>query len=71
MKLKDIKAIYAEDITECTFEEIQKLKEKEKGFYTVAVSTGMYGMNGALLQGRESRKLYKVISRSSALFQVV
>lgn len=72
MKLKEIKKIYAaEDITNYGFEKIQKLKEKEKGFYEVAVSTGVYGVNGVLLQGNKTNRLYKIVSRNSTLDRLV
>lgn len=71
MRLKEIKEVYAEDITNYGFEKIQKLKEKEKGFEIIATSCGVYGVNGALLQGNKSNKLYKIICRNSTLFQLV
>lgn len=71
MKLKEIKKIWAKDITNYGFEEIEKLREKEKGFEIIATSCGVYGVNGALLQGNKSKKLYKIVCRNSTLFQLV
>ena len=37
----------------------------------IGMSRGTYGMNGALLLGRESGKLYAITERSTVLFQYV
>ena len=37
----------------------------------IGMSHGTYGMNGALLLGRESGKLYAITARSTVLFQYV
>lgn len=71
MKLKEIKNINAIDITNKKIEEIKKLREKENGFEKISVSYGMYGMNGALLQGRKTGKLYKITARNTNLFYLV
>ena len=71
MKLKEIKNIYAEDITNYGSKEIEKLRKKKKGFEIIATSCGVYGINGALLQGNKSKKLYKIVCRNSTLFQLV
>ena len=45
----------AEEITEC----------KQ---ITESYSSGIYGLNGALLRGEKTNSLYAIIGRSSALF---
>lgn len=71
MKLKEIKNINAIDITNKKIEEIKKLCEKEHGFENISTSYGIYGMNGVLLQGRKTRKLYKITARNTNLFYLV
>lgn len=71
MNLKEIKNTNAIDITSLKEREIKKLYEKEHGFENIATSYGMYGMNGALLQGRKTRELYKITARNTNLFYLV
>ena len=68
MNLKEIKNTNAFDITHLKIDEIQKLNKKENGFENISTSYGMYGMNGALLQGRKTGKLYKITARNTNLF---
>lgn len=68
MRLKDIKNIYAEDLTNASSEIVYDLVKK--GVKTVAVSMGIYGVNGWLGQDTKGN-LYKITSRSSNLFIVV
>ena len=68
---KFIKSYNALDITDVNSEEGKTLRNKEKGFTTVAVSCGIYGMTGAILKGRNSKKLYKITQRNSNLFYFV
>lgn len=70
VNLKDIKNYNAIDITYKSFEEIKKLINKETGFREVAYSNGVYGVNGVIVQGIKSNKLYKIASRTSALFMI-
>lgn len=35
----------------------------------VGVSTGIYGINGGLLQGRETGRLYAITARNAELFR--
>ena len=70
VNLKDIKSYNAIDITYKSFKEIKKLINKETGFREVAYSSGVYGVNGAVVQGIKSNKLYKIASRTSALFMI-
>lgn len=66
--LKEIKSANATDITYLSTKELYALYEKEKGFNDVAYSMGAYGCSGAVVQGRTSGKLYKITSRTNALF---
>lgn len=59
----------AEDITYLSFDACNALREAHN-FTTLNVSTGTYGMNGALLRD-EAGKLYAITSRTSTLFQMV
>ena len=59
----------AEDITYLSFDDCNALR-KAHSFTTLNVSTGVYGMNGALFKD-ESGKLYAITSRASTLFQMV
>jgi hypothetical protein len=50
----------AEEITEC--------KQITESVKQISYSSGVYGLNGALLRGEKSNKLYAIIGRTSALF---
>ncbi len=73
MTQKEIKNLVAlgvaEDITYLSFEDCNALR-KAHNFTTLNVSTGVYGMNGALFCD-ENGKLYTITSRTSTLFQMV
>ena len=68
---KFIKGFDAVDITNVNSEEDKILRNKEKGFSVIAVSCGVYGMTGAIIQGYTSKKLYKITARNSNLFYFV
>ena len=55
-----VRAGAAEEITEC--------KQITESVKQISYSSGIYGLNGALLLGRETGKLYAIIGRISALF---
>lgn len=59
----------AEDITYLSFDACNALREAHS-FTTLNVSTGVYGMNGALFKD-EAGKLYAITARTSTLFQMV
>lgn len=73
MTQKEIKRFVAlgvaEDITYLSFDDCNALR-KAHNFTTLNVSTGVYGMNGALFKD-ENGKLYAITSRTSTLFQMV
>lgn len=68
MRLKDIKNIEAKDLTNMSSEVVYDLVKK--GVKTVAISTGVYGVNGWLGQDKKG-DLYKITSRSDNLFIVL
>lgn len=59
----------AHDITTYDFDQAERLR-KAHTLAVVAVSRGVYGMTGALLQD-ENGECYAIISRNSTLFQLV
>lgn len=67
MKLKEIKKIYAKDITNYSTNEVMTLRAMEEGIETVAISTGTHGMNGGLFQGNKTGTLYKITKRNTNL----
>ena len=59
----------AKDITQYSFEEADALY-KAHSLETIAVSSGIYGLNGALLKD-ENGKLYAITARNTTLAQLV
>lgn len=73
MTQKEIKNLVtlgvAEDITYLSFDDCSNLMNAHS-FTTLNVSSGVYGMNGALFRD-EAGKLYAITSRTSTLFQMI
>ena len=65
---KAIRETRATDITNYSFDQANELM-KSHTLQTVAMSFGVYGMNGALFQD-ENGELYKITARNSTLFQM-
>lgn len=65
---KAIRETYAIDITNYSFDQANDLMNAHT-LRTVAMSYGVYGMNGALFQD-ENGELYKITARNSTLFQM-
>ena len=67
-KLKDLRALVrlglAEDYTNKPIEYIYTLRRLEK----VGYSSGVYGINGGLVEDTETGALYAIIGRCSNLF---
>ena len=59
----------AEDITNYSFDDANKLWKR--GFDVVGVSTGVYGLNGALLKMRDTGELMAITARNSTLSHLV
>ena len=58
----------AVDITSHGTAEYKALREKEKDLDKLGYSSGLYGINGGLLQGQETGTLYAITARSTAVF---
>ena len=65
---KAIRETCATDITNYSFDQANDLMNTHT-LRTVAISYGVYGMNGALFEG-ENGELYKITARNSTLFQM-
>ena len=65
---KAIRETRATDITNYSFDQVNELM-KAHNLQTIAMSFGVYGMNGALFQD-EKGELYKITARNSTLFQM-
>lgn len=49
-------------------EKITKCKQITEGTTRIAYSSGIYGINGALLRGDKTNRIYAIIGRIPALF---
>ena len=65
---KAIRETCATDITNYNFDQANDLMNMHT-LRTVAMSYGVYGMNGALFED-ENGDLYKITTRNSTLFQM-
>ena len=65
---KAIRETYAIDITNYSFDQANDLMNAHT-LRTIAMSFGVYGMNGALFED-ENGELYKITARNSTLFQM-
>ena len=65
---KAIRETYAMDITNYSFDQADELMNAHT-LRTIAMSFGVYGMNGALFED-ENGELYKITARNSTLFQM-
>ena len=65
---KAIRETYAMDITNYSFDQANELMDAHT-LRTIAMSFGVYGMNGALFED-ENGELYKITARNSTLFQM-
>ena len=66
---KHVAAGIAQDITLYSFEEADAL-HRAHSLEVIAVSSGVYGLNGALLKD-ENGKLYAITARNTTLAQLV
>lgn len=62
---------HAKNITGLNFDQVNELRKEENGLEVLEVSTGLYGLNGALLEGYNSKQLYVIIGRSASLLMLV
>ena len=65
---KAIRETCAIDITNYSFDQANDLMNAHT-LRTIAMSFGVYGMNGALFQD-ENGELYKITARNTTLFQM-
>ena len=65
---KAIRETYAMDITNYSFDQANELMNAHT-LQTVAMSFGVYGMNGAIFED-ENGELYKITARNTTLFQM-
>lgn len=65
---KAIRETYAMDITHYSFDQANELMNTHT-LRTIAMSFGVYGMNGALFED-ENGDLYKITARNATLFQM-
>ena len=65
---KAIRETYAMDITNYSFDQANELMNTHT-MRTIAMSFGVYGMNGALFED-ENGELYKITARNTTLFQM-
>ena len=65
---KAIRETYAMDIMNYSFDQANELMNAHT-LRTIAMSFGVYGMNGALFED-ENGELYKITARNSTLFQM-
>ena len=65
---KAIRETYAMDITNYSFDQANELMNTHT-LRIIAMSFGVYGMNGALFED-ENGELYKITARNSTLFQM-
>ena len=69
--LKEVKEMSAKDITRLSGNEVKKLMKEEDYFIKIAISSGIYGINGCVVKGAKTRTLYKITSRNSNLLYIV
>ena len=59
------------DITNISDFNLEQLEAHENGFKKIGISSGTYGMNGALLKGYTTGRLFVITARNSTLFRLV
>lgn len=73
--LKNLKQLandeVAFDITNISDFNLEQLQAYENGFEKIGISVGTYGMNGALLKGCKTERLFVITARNSTLFRLV
>lgn len=65
-----LKQGYAEDLTYKKNDYIKELYKNEGYFDEIAYSAGTYGVNGLLLKGHNSGKMYTITDRTQAIYLV-
>lgn len=70
-KKSEIKETRAVDITALTNEQYKELEKAENGFDVRGISTGMYGVSGAISTGNKTGTWYKITGKCNALIFMV
>ena len=70
-KKSEIKETRAVDITALTNDQYKELEKAENGFNVKGISTGMYGVSGAISTGNTTGTWYKITRRCNALILMV
>lgn len=60
----------AKNITNLSFEDVNAFR-KEHNYIQIGYSSGVYGINGTLLEDIETKEKFVVTSRNSTLMQLV
>lgn len=69
--LKELaKDYFVTDITDYSAEQIEALRAREGYFIEFIRSSGTYGVNGMVLLGHNSNKLYVITKRGSNVFRI-
>lgn len=70
MKQKEIKNLVTRGVAkEATSGDVSQLMKN--GYTEIAISYGVYGMNGGLFKDNTTGELFAITSRSGKLFQLV
>jgi len=68
-QLKDlVRTGAAQDITNHSTTEYEELVSRENSFDRIGYSSGIYGINGGLIQGNKTGTLYAITARTTATF---
>lgn len=68
--LKEIRklATVCEDITKTREDYWEQLREQEGHLDVVIISVGTYGINGKILQGANTKKMYAITNRTPVMW---
>lgn len=70
-KKSEIKETRAVDITTLTNAQYKELEKAENGFNIKGISTGIYGVSGAIATGNKTGTWYKITGKCNALIFMV
>lgn len=58
------------DISDYCFDAVRQLVQDENGLDKIAYSSGVYGINGGIVQGRKTGTQYSILGRCATLFYI-
>lgn len=58
------------DISDYCFDAVQQLVLDENGLAKIAYSSGVYGINGGIVQGHKTGTQYSILGRCATLFYI-